>query len=443
MPESFSNNLQTARNLRNLYFARTAVQLIWAGTVLVTAANKPGIAAILLILYPLWDVACTLYELRSGSNSGTTPYLNAALGTITAIAIGITVFSHPMYAVAAFGAWALAAGLLQLAAGVSRRKKFSGQWAMILSGAQSTAAGVAFVAGGLSGKVHIADLGGYAIFGGIYFLIGGILLSRKLASVQAAVVLTLGLLLVCGIPSAHAQVSEVRNVVLVHGAFGNAASWNKVIPILRAKGLHVTAVALPLTSLADDVATLQRALALEDGPVILVAHSYGGEVITEAGIDPKVSGLVYVAALAPDSGQSGQDLEAQFPATPVNSELRPDANGFVKLTAKGVAEDFAQDLSPGEKALIDATQSPTFGAVFDMPITDAAWHQKPSWFIIAADDRVISPDLERATAERLQATTLELPSSHVVMLSKPLRVATFIEEAVRQLNPAQPSISGR
>jgi pimeloyl-ACP methyl ester carboxylesterase len=438
MPDTISPDSQTARLLRNLYFTRTAVQLTWAGTVLATATNQLTFAAILLILYPLWDVVCTFYELKSesASNSRTAQYMNAAIGTITAIGTAITAFSHPMYAVAIFGAWALLAGVLQLAVGISRRKQFGGQWAMILSGAQSTAAGAAFVLGGLSGKIHIKDLGGYAIFGAIYFLIAGILLSRKLASAQSAAALTLGLLLSCFIPTVHAQVPEVKNIVLVHGAFGSAASWNKVIPILQAKGLHVTAVALPLTSLADDVATLNRALALESGPVLLIAHSYGGEVITEAGIDPKVAGLMYVAALAPDMGQSGQDLEAQFPATPVNTELTPDANGFLKLTTKGVAEDFAQDLSPLEKAIIDATQSPTFGGVFDTPITNAAWHQKPSWFIIAADDRVISPDLERATAELLHSTTLELPSSHVVMLSKPLRVAAFIEEAVRHLNQA-------
>jgi Short repeat of unknown function (DUF308) len=186
MTEILSNNLPTARALRNLYFTRTAVQFVWAATVLINAARNPEFAAVLLILYPLWDVACTLYEVRSAANAGTTQYLNAALGTLTAIGIGFTAFSHPMYAVAVFGTWALVAGLLQLAAGVSRRKKFSGQWAMILSGAQSAAAGVAFVLGGLSGKMHIQDLGGYAILGGIYFLVSGIFLSRKLASVQTA-----------------------------------------------------------------------------------------------------------------------------------------------------------------------------------------------------------------------------------------------------------------
>src|ERR1700761_6712095 len=131
MTANLSNHLLAAHALRNLYFTRTAVQLIWAGTVLATAASNPALAAILLVLYPLWDVACTLYELKSASSAGTTQYLNAALGTITAIGIGVTAFSQPKYAVAIFGGWALATGLLQLAVGISRRKQFGGQWAMI------------------------------------------------------------------------------------------------------------------------------------------------------------------------------------------------------------------------------------------------------------------------------------------------------------------------
>jgi len=178
--------LQAARSLRNLYFARTAVQLIWAFAVLVTAAENPTLAATLLILYPLWDVVCTLYDLKTsaGSDSAKTQYVNAAMGTIAGVGIGFTGYSHPQYAVAIFGGWALVAGLLQLAVGILRKRRVGGQWAMILSGAQSTAAGLAFALGGLSGKSHIKDLGGYAVFGAIYFLIGGILLSRKLSRLQ-------------------------------------------------------------------------------------------------------------------------------------------------------------------------------------------------------------------------------------------------------------------
>jgi hypothetical protein len=167
--------------LRNLYFTRTVVQVLWAGTVIATAAMNPTLAATLLVLYPLWDVACTLYDVKTsaGTNSATTQYVNAVAGVLTAIGIGATVYTHPQYAVAIFGAWAFAAGALQLAVGILRRQRTGGQWAMILSGLQSLAAGVAFILGGLKGKTHIKDLGGYAVFGAVYFLIGGILLSRK------------------------------------------------------------------------------------------------------------------------------------------------------------------------------------------------------------------------------------------------------------------------
>jgi hypothetical protein len=182
-----SNELSQAKSLRNLYFTRTAVQLLWAGVVLAEAVSNPGLAAGLLILYPLWDVACTIYDLRASNRSvsgaPTAQYVNVALGLLAATGIFLTVFKSPQYAVATFGAWALTAGLAQLGTGLSRRKQLGGQWAMILSGLQSTAAGVAFLLGGLSGKTHIKDLGGYAIFGGVYFLVAGFLLHRKLAQI--------------------------------------------------------------------------------------------------------------------------------------------------------------------------------------------------------------------------------------------------------------------
>ena len=175
---------ESARSLRNLYFVRTVFQMVWAAAVLSTAGTQPQIASSLLIAYPLWDVACTLYDLRASHPTGsawTSQVIIALLGSATALGMALTVFSKPAYSIAIFGAWALGAGLLQLVAGLIRRKQLGGQWAMILSGAQSTAAGVAFVLGGLGGKFHTKDMGGYAIFGAIYFLIGGILLSRKLS----------------------------------------------------------------------------------------------------------------------------------------------------------------------------------------------------------------------------------------------------------------------
>src|SRR2546426_1282357 len=182
--------------------------------------------------------------------------------------------------------------------------------------------------------------------------------------------------LVVALPAAaHGEGSPekapVRNVVLVHGAWADGSSWAKVIPILEKAGLHVVAVQNPLTSLADDVAAVQRAIALEDGPVILVGHSYGGAVITEAGADPKVAGLVYVAAFAPDAGQGVLDLGKDLPPAPGGADIRPDKGGFLKMTSKGIGEDFAQDLPKADRRILAATQGPTNGAAFGAKVSNA------------------------------------------------------------------------
>jgi uncharacterized membrane protein HdeD (DUF308 family) len=182
-------NVKRVLSLRKLYFTRTAFQVLWAASVIATAVAQPAIAAILVILYPLWDVACTLYDLKTSALEGsarTSQTINGVLGAATAIGIAFTAFGQPAYAIGIFGAWALVAGLLQLVSGLIRRRQLGGQWAMILSGLQSMAAGVAFGLGGLKGKTHAKDLGGYAIFGAVYFLIGGILLSRKLSRENGA-----------------------------------------------------------------------------------------------------------------------------------------------------------------------------------------------------------------------------------------------------------------
>jgi pimeloyl-ACP methyl ester carboxylesterase len=220
----------------------------------------------------------------------------------------------------------------------------------------------------------------------------------------------------------------VKTVILVHGAWADGSSWSKVIPLLEAKGLHVVAVQIPLTSFADDVAATQRAIALEDGPVLLVGHSYGGAVITEAGNDPKVVGLVYVSAVAPDKGESAFGLITSI-QTPVGSELRPDKSGFLKLTPKGIAEDFAQDLSAKEIAILTATQVPTSVAAMKGEVMHPAWKAKPSWYIIAANDRAISPELEAAQAKKIGATTTTVASSHVIMLAQSAKVANVILDA--------------
>jgi pimeloyl-ACP methyl ester carboxylesterase len=234
--------------------------------------------------------------------------------------------------------------------------------------------------------------------------------------------------------SAHralAQSSEsrgIKNIILVHGAWADGSSWGKVIPLLEAKGLNVTAVQLPLTSLADDAATVKRAFALEDGPVLLVGHSYGGSVITAAGNDSKVAGLVYVAAFAPDKGESTLDQIKANP-TPVGTELRPDASGFFKLSAKGITEDFAPDLPETEQKVLIATQDPIAGAAMGASISTPAWRNKPSWFVIASGDRMISPKLEEAEAHKMNAKSITISSSHVVLVSHAVEVADFIGRA--------------
>lgn len=235
--------------------------------------------------------------------------------------------------------------------------------------------------------------------------------------------------------AAQASPSGVKNVVLIHGAFADGSSWAKVIPLLEAKGLHVVAVQNPLSSLADDVAAAKRAIALADGPVLLVGHSWGGVVISQAGTDPKVAGLVYVAAFAPDDNQSLVDASKAFPPTPGLGEAKPDASGFLSLTSKGIHEDFCPDLPLAERKLVLATQGPWAATCTTDKISQAAWKVKPSWYIVASEDRMISPDLERQFAKTMKATTLVVKASHVPMLSQPKQVADFISQAASKANP--------
>ena len=221
----------------------------------------------------------------------------------------------------------------------------------------------------------------------------------------------------------------VTNVLLVHGAFADSKSWHKVIPLLKAKGLHVVAVDIPLTSLAEDVAVTKKAISQQTGPVLLVGHSYGGTVVTEAGDDPKVAGLVYVAAYAPGKGETTGELGSTFPKTPGRAEIQPQPGGLLRLSEKGVSEDFAEDLPASEQSLVFASQIPLAAASFQVKLSTAAWNTKPSWYIVATNDRIINPDLERSLAKRMDAKTTEIPSSHVVMLSHPEETAAVIIQA--------------
>ncbi len=228
-----------------------------------------------------------------------------------------------------------------------------------------------------------------------------------------------------------------KNIVLVHGAWADGSSWAKIIPQLQAKGYHVVAVQNPLTSLEDDVTATKQAIARLDGPVLLVGHSWGGVVITQAGDDPKVTGLVYVAAWVPDEGQTMEDLAKAYPPSPAGPEFRQDAAGFLTISPKGMDQHFVPDLTPGERKLVYATQGPWAGKNFVTKVSKVAWRNKPSWNVVATDDHMIHPDQQRFQAKRMKATTIEVKSGHVPMLSQPDKVAAFILQAAGQV-AAQP-----
>jgi pimeloyl-ACP methyl ester carboxylesterase len=239
--------------------------------------------------------------------------------------------------------------------------------------------------------------------------------------------------LLAGAGAAFAQ--PVKNIVLVHGAFADGSSWARAIPILQAKGFHVTAVQIPLTSLADDVAATQRAIAREDGPVILVGHSWGGVVITEAGMDPKVVGLVYVAAFGPDEGEQVGELGKKYPPPPALAAPNVDSKGFLTLSAEAF-EKFGSDLPKNEARVAAATQGPIAASAFGAQVSGVAWKTKPSWYIVSKLDQAIAPDEERFFAQRMKATTTELKTSHVPMLSQPKAVAAVIIDAAAKAQAA-------
>lgn len=236
---------------------------------------------------------------------------------------------------------------------------------------------------------------------------------------------------------AKAGVAEVAGrkaptIVLVHGAFADGSTWNKVIPLLQAQGLHVVSVQNPLTSLADDVAATRRALDIQTGPVVLVGHSWGGAVITEAGNHDTVVSLVYVAAFAPDAGQSVADLGKDYPVPAGFGEIVADKAGFLTLSAKGVANYLAQDVPANEAALMHATQTPTNGHIFAETVSAAAWKTKPSYYIVAEEDHMLQPGLQNAMAKKIAATVVSLPVSHAPHLSQPTEVAQIILDAAEK-----------
>ena len=229
---------------------------------------------------------------------------------------------------------------------------------------------------------------------------------------------------------AQAQTSAIEKptIIFVHGIWADGSCFTYQIEALQAKGYHVIAVQNSVTSLADDVAATQRAIDQVKGKVILVGHSWGGMVITQAGNDSKVLGLVYLAAYAPDLGESLAAVSANAPQTELTKYLAP-TGGFVYISEEGVKTVFAGDLTPKQQALVYATQTPASHTVFDDKSGAPAWKNKPTWYIVAKNDKTIHPDLERFMAKRIKAKTTELESSHVEMLARPAEVLKVIEEA--------------
>ncbi len=239
------------------------------------------------------------------------------------------------------------------------------------------------------------------------------------------------LLLTCRALSAQNQEHRVRNIVLVHGAWADGSGWKGVYDILVKDGYNVSIVQEPETSFTDDVAATKRVLAQQDGPCILVGHSYGGAVITEAGADPSVAGLVYVAAHMPDAGENEADDGKRFPSDLSKSgAIKKTADGYTYLDPAKFHEYFAADLSAEQAAFMARSQVLNLADNFKAVITTAAWRSKPSWMLVAGADRTINPDLERWYATRANSHKVEVSgASHAVYASRPKEVAALIEEA--------------
>jgi pimeloyl-ACP methyl ester carboxylesterase len=223
---------------------------------------------------------------------------------------------------------------------------------------------------------------------------------------------------------------SLPTIVLVHGAWADGSSWNKVIPLLQARDLSIVAVQIPLTSVEDDVAATSRIIANVEAPVVLVGHSWGGMAVTEAGGNAKVAALVYVSAFAPDIGETGSSLIGAHPTPPALSTIVTDRAGFVYQTKAGVVENMAPDVPVAEAQVLAVTQGRLAAKAFGQTVAEAAWKTKPSWYIVTAEDRVVSPELQAAFAARMKARTTVIHSSHMSLLSHPRDVAAVINDAV-------------
>jgi pimeloyl-ACP methyl ester carboxylesterase len=223
----------------------------------------------------------------------------------------------------------------------------------------------------------------------------------------------------------------VKNIVLVHGAWADASSWNNVAHVLKGKGYHVTAVNIPLTSLAADAAATRAVVDAQDGPTVLVGHSWAGFVIGEVGNDPKVNSLVYVSAFAPEKGESVTALSASGPPSKGVQAIRPDDKGFLYLDKAAFPTVFGQDLPTGEAESLANSQLPINHTAFDEPATMAAWHSKPSWFVVSDRDQILDPSAQKFFANRIKATTTIVEGGHDTLIAFPEQVAAAIEAASR------------
>ena len=235
-----------------------------------------------------------------------------------------------------------------------------------------------------------------------------------------------------------AAIRTVNNIVLVHGADTDGSGWRGVYDILKKDGYHVSVVQEPLTGLSDDVAATQRVIDQQDAPVILVGHSYGGTIITIAGADPKVRALVYVAALQPDVGETTNQLAASMPGDLPASDVKPTKDGFLFIDPSKYVADVGTDLPPAQAEYMANSQMPVAAAAFDAPVSVAAWHDKPSYGIVATADRALNPKLARWMYKRSGARITEIKASHLVYISQPGLVASVIETAARSVGENTP-----
>ena len=251
---------------------------------------------------------------------------------------------------------------------------------------------------------------------------------RKLAQVLPVFGLTV-LFFTLFLNNLNAQKMKVKNVVLVHGAFADGSGWKAIYDILTKKGYNVTIVQNPLSSLEDDVAATNLALDKQDGPAILVGHSWGGAVITQAGVHKNVAGLVYVAAFQPDQGESAFTWISSMPPLPENGVNPPDEKGYVYYSKEKYHEGFCADLSKSESEFMYASQGAFAGKAFATPLTQAAWKIKPSYGIVATEDKSIRPEIEEKMYQRSKTKFTKLKGSHAVYVSQPDAVAKVIIEA--------------